>query len=114
MSALTFGAVVVIVLAAFVGGYVWGWLNGSASAAADPQECRDKLRATERAAGMWRNHAVQLEDENKALRRERDEIENGLTATTKILLEAIDDALAGATVSAGAEHIRDLEGATTS
>lgn len=96
MSAITFGAVVVIVLAAFSGGYVWGWLNGSASAEG-PQECRDKLKATERAAGMWRNRAVQLEVEVKDLKRGKAEHEAAETATIEWLIEQIDEAIAAGT-----------------
>ena len=110
MSGPVFAFVVAVVLAAFAGGYVWGWFNGSASAA-DPQECRDKLKATERAAALWRNRAVQLEDENKELKRGKAEHERAETATIEWLIEQIDDAT---TAAAAREPIRDLEGAATS
>ena len=106
MSVPAFIAVVAIVLAAFVGGYIWGWLNGSSSATS-PQECRDKLKATERAAAMWRGRAVQLEDENKTLRRSQAEHERAETATVEWLIEQLDEATAAA---AAREPIRDLEG----
>lgn len=97
MSAVTFGAVVVIVLAAFAGGYVWGWLNGSGRAEHAPQTCRDKLRATEQAAALWRNRAVQVEAENKDLRRGKAEHEAAETATIEWLIEQIDEAIAAGT-----------------
>lgn len=100
MSALTFGAVVVIVLAAFAGGYVWGHLNGSASVD-DPQQCRDKLRATERAAALWRNRAVEREEENKALRAAQAKHEAAETLTVEWLIEELDQAYAMATPATG-------------
>lgn len=111
MSGPVFAFVVVIVLAAFSGGYVWGWLNGSDRAAHAPQKCRDMLRATEQAAAMWRGRAVQLEDENKDLRRAQAEHERAETATIGWLIEQIDEAIAA---GAALEPIRDLEGAPAS
>lgn len=107
MSGVVFGAVVVIVLAAFAGGYVWGWLNGSASAQHPdgPETCRAKLRAAESVAQMWRARAGQVEGENAELRRGQAEHEIAETATVEWLLEQLDQA------AAGIEPIRDLEGA---
>lgn len=111
MSGWTFAAVVVIVLSAFAGGYVWGWLNGADRAAHAPQKCRDMLRATEQAAAMWRGRAVGLEAEVKALKTGKAEHERAETATVEWLLEQLDEATAAA---AAREPIRDLEGAPTS
>lgn len=97
MSGATFAAVAVIVLFAFAGGYVWGWLNGSDRAAHAPQKCRDMLRATEQAAVLWRNRAVQLEGENKALKLVQAEHERAETATIEWLIEQIDGAAAAGT-----------------
>lgn len=96
MSGATFAAVAVIVLFALAGGYVWGWLNGSARAQHAPQKCREMLEAAKRAGAIWQRRAAQLERENNGLRHDLAEIERGVTASTKILLEEIDKAIAAA------------------
>ena len=111
MSGPVFAFVVAVVLSAFAGGYVWGWLNGSDRAAHAPQKCRDMLKATEQAAALWRNRAVSLEGEVKALKTGKAEHERAETATVAWLLEQLDEATAAATAR---EPIPDLEGAPAS
>lgn len=108
MSAPVFAAVAAIVLAAFVGGYVWGWLNGSARAAHAPQTCRDRLEAAKRAAEVWQGRARQLEGENKELRHAQAEHAAAETATVTMLLAELDQAAAAARVI---DLRRDLRGA---
>jgi hypothetical protein len=111
VSGPVFAFVVAVVLSAFAGGYVWGWLNGSDRAAHAPQKCRDMLKATEQAAARWRGRAVKLEDEIKELKRGKAEHERAETATVGWLLEQLEEATAAA---AAREPIRDLEGAPAS
>lgn len=98
MSGVVFAAVVVIVLAAFAGGYVWGWLNGSASAQHPdgPETCRAKLRAAENAEQTWKTHAQQVERENAELKREKAELEHSVTVTGEWLLSELEHATAAA------------------
>ena len=130
MSALTFGAVVVIVLAAFAGGYVWGWLNGSESAQHPdgPETCRAKLRAAETTAETYHRRVLSLEAEVSELTLAQAEHERAETATVQLLLAELDQAAAavrtaddlGATALRAlgalppvADPIRDLRGVTT-
>jgi hypothetical protein len=86
MSVPVFAAVVVIVLAAFAGGYVWGWLNGSASAQhPDGPETRAKLRAAERTAETYKARARQLE--GKVM-----QLEHSFTVTGEWLLDELEKA----------------------
>lgn len=118
MSGLVFAAVVVIVLAALAGGYVWGWLNGSARAEHAPQKCRETLTVTEQAARRWQRRAGQLEAEVKELRRAQAEHAVAETATVKMLLEELDQAAGVVDLVAVGREVanvidlrRDLEGA---
>lgn len=85
MSGPVFAGVVAIVLVAFIGGYVWGWLNGSASAQHPdgPETCRAKLRAAERATETYKSRVRQLEGK-------LEQLEHNVTASTTILLEEMD------------------------
>lgn len=114
MSGAVFAFVVIVVLAAFAGGYVWGWLNGSARAEHAPQTCRDKLEAAERASEIWQRHAGRLDGENKALRRAQAEHAAAETVTVQLLLAELDQAAAAAAAQSAIEPIRDLEGARAS
>lgn len=91
MSAVVFGAVVVIVLAAFAGGYVWGWFNGSASTQHPdgPETCRAKLRAAERTAATYKARVWQLEGQMQQL-------EHSMTVTGEWLLDELEQATAAA------------------
>lgn len=86
MSGVVFAAVVAVVLVAFAGGYVWGWLNGSASAQHPdgPETCRAKLRAAERSAETWKARARQLEGK-------LGQLEHSLTVTVSELLVGAAD-----------------------
>lgn len=97
MSGPVFAFVVAVVLAAFAGGYVWGWLNGSDRAEHAPQKCREMLDAAKRAADIWQGRARKLEAENKQLRRDQAEHADAETATISWLLKQIDKANAAGT-----------------
>lgn len=94
MSAPVFAFVVAVVLVAFVGGYVWGHLNGSASAQHPdgPETCRAKLRAAETTAQMWRRRALLLEGENTELVNAKAELERAETVTVELLLSELEAA----------------------
>lgn len=125
MSVAVFAFVVAVVLAAFVGGYVWGHLNGSASAQHPdgPETCRAKLRAAETTAQTYRRRVLALEAEVSELTLAQAEHERAETATVQLLLAELDQAAAavrtaddlGATAlralgALPAEPIRDLRG----
>ena len=83
MSGVAFAAVVVIVLFAFAGGYVWGWVNGKAGVVQHPKTCRDRLDDERRAKEKWRGRAQQLEQKVNQLTRD-------LTWTGEFLLGELD------------------------
>lgn len=101
MSAGVFAGVVIVVLVAFAGGYVWGHLNGSASVP-DPAQCRDKQLAAEVAAEVWQRRAIARENEVYALRAAAAEHERAETATVAWLLEQLDKATAPLALPAAA------------
>lgn len=86
-------AAVLIIAAAMVAGvagYAVGRVRGRASRPAD--ECRhlDRAVGAEQAARMWRDRALQLEEE-------RDKDARTLTFTTELLLREIDAVTSAAT-----------------
>lgn len=92
MTAVVIVALVIIGLFLFAAGYVWGCVQHPDG----PEKCRDKLRGAEQSAQMWRNRAVQLEDENTALKIGQAKHERAETATVVWLLEQLDEATAAA------------------
>lgn len=85
---------VVIALAAIASAYVCGHYYGYA--AAEPEKCRDKIReaedrqrAAEKAARMWRDRAIQSEEQRLQLDRD-------VTITGEFLIAELDKAMAAA------------------
>lgn len=95
MNPIVAAALVVVVIVAVAGAYVFGFTIGSTRAEHPdgPQTCQAKLAAAETMAQMWRTRAVQLEEENDLLMRDMAEVERGVTATAEILLSEIDKAI---------------------